>query len=178
MQRYFYNGWTHGHYVSNLFVFEPDGTIVKMVTNAPGCLHDSTIASLGYVYETLEDINREFNVMTVVDSAFEVTNYDCLIQSGQTLPADLDGDLLTVAREATSLRQMEEWGMRGIQGSFPRLKDKIIFEERGERQIIIQLIARLYNFRSNTVGINQLKSVYMPNLEEISDVAFKKYYTE
>ena len=68
--------------------------------------------------------------------------------------------------------------MSGMKGSFPRLKDRIIFEERGERQIIIQLIARLYNFRSNTVGINQLKSVYMPNLEEISDVAFKKYYTE
>ena len=27
IQRMFYNGWTHGHYVSNIFVFAMDGTI-------------------------------------------------------------------------------------------------------------------------------------------------------
>jgi hypothetical protein len=29
VQNYFYNGWTHDHYVSNLFLFSPDGKIRK-----------------------------------------------------------------------------------------------------------------------------------------------------
>jgi hypothetical protein len=27
MQSHFYNGWTHGHYIANLFLFTPDGHI-------------------------------------------------------------------------------------------------------------------------------------------------------
>jgi hypothetical protein len=33
IQSQFYNGWTHGHYVSNVFVI-----------NAPGSFHDSTVS--------------------------------------------------------------------------------------------------------------------------------------
>jgi hypothetical protein len=32
---------------------------------------------------------------------------------------------------------MAEWGMRAFQGSFPKLKEKILLEERGERKIIL-----------------------------------------
>jgi len=42
-QRKFYNGWTHGHYITNLFAFAPDGTIVACVLNCPGCVHDSRV---------------------------------------------------------------------------------------------------------------------------------------
>ena len=35
-QSVFYNGWTHGHYTSNVFIFAPNGQIVAMVVNAPG----------------------------------------------------------------------------------------------------------------------------------------------
>ena len=45
VQNYFYNGWTHDHYVSNLFLFSPDGKIRKYFLNAPGCWHDSTLAN-------------------------------------------------------------------------------------------------------------------------------------
>jgi len=31
----FYNGWNHGYYISNLFVFAPDGTIAACVSNCP-----------------------------------------------------------------------------------------------------------------------------------------------
>ena len=66
--------------------------------------------------------------------------------------------------EATSVRQMAEWGMRGLQGSFPRLKDRFIYEERGERAVVLQLLPRLYNMRVNQIGINQIRSTYMPHL--------------
>ena len=46
-QNAFYNGWTCGHYISNIFVFALDGKIVAMVINAPGSFHDSTIMQMG-----------------------------------------------------------------------------------------------------------------------------------
>jgi hypothetical protein len=36
--------------------------------------------------------------------------------------------------------------MRAFQGSFPRLKEKIRFEERGERKIMLNLMVLLDNF--------------------------------
>ena len=53
-QSVFYNGWTHGHYISNVFVFAPNGTIVAMVINAPGALHDSTLMEMGKLYDKME----------------------------------------------------------------------------------------------------------------------------
>jgi hypothetical protein len=48
--------------------------------------------------------------------------------------------------------------MRGFQGSFPRLKDTIMFRRNGrERQLFLVLIPMLYNFRSRYVGLNQIQ---------------------
>ena len=71
-QRMFYNGWTHGHYVSCIFVFAPDGTIPMCAVNAPGCMHDSMVASYGGIYGKLESAFNEHGVKTVVDSAFSL----------------------------------------------------------------------------------------------------------
>jgi hypothetical protein len=76
-QNNFYNGWTHNHYVSNLFLFFPDGR--------------NNIDAQGKVRQRS-----------------------------------------AIHRQATSVRQLSEWGMRGLQGSFPRLKDRLLYEERGE----------------------------------------------
>jgi hypothetical protein len=35
-------------------------------------------------------------------------------------------------KKATAVRQLSEWGMRGLQASFPRLKDRITWEMGGE----------------------------------------------
>jgi DDE superfamily endonuclease len=69
-QSKYYNGWTHGHYVSCIFVFAPDGTITVCALNAPGCLHDSTVAEYGGVYDKLRSLFQLFVAKTVADSAF------------------------------------------------------------------------------------------------------------
>ena len=69
-----------------------------------------------------------------------------------------------MSRQATSIQQLSEWGMRCLQGSFPRLKDKFRYEEKGERKFIVQMIVLLYNFRASKVGQNQIASVYVPYL--------------
>ena len=65
-------------------------------------------------------------------------------------------------REATSLRQAAEWGMRAIQGSMPRLKDNLHYEDNGERKRIMKLVPLLYNLRLARVGLNQIANTYVP----------------
>ena len=43
-QGMYYNGWTHGHYITNVFVFAADGTCIDCVLNVPGSVHDSQVA--------------------------------------------------------------------------------------------------------------------------------------
>jgi len=46
----------HDHYVTNLLVFAPDGTIIgDCVLNCPGSMHDSELAYFGGVYDRLRD---------------------------------------------------------------------------------------------------------------------------
>jgi DDE superfamily endonuclease len=167
VQNYFYNGWTHDHYVSNLFLFSPDGKIRKYYLNAPGCWHDSTLANTSNVYNELDEIyHAHGGAQVVVDSAFSKDNRPSLVKSHQNI-LDRNGAVRehsTRFRDATSVRQLSEWGMRGLQGSFPRLKDRLRYEERGERKIILHLIVLLYNFRASTVGLNQIQSTFMPHL--------------
>ncbi len=82
----------------------------------------------------------------VVDSAFASEEWESLIKSYQNVEGR-HGRLwqdCKVNNEATAVWQMAEWGMRGIQSSFPRLKEKVKFEEQGEWKIILYLMVYLY----------------------------------
>lgn len=166
IQNMFYNGWTHDHYVGNVFVFGPDGCIVAMVLNAPGAMHDSGIATYGNLYEKMEYMFDTFGVKSCVDSAFMAVKKAHMIQSGQQIPLVVDGDhhKVRLNREATQFRQSAEWGMRTLQALFPRLKDRIIYEEVGERLVILKVMTQLFNLRANCVGISQIRNTYMPYL--------------
>ena len=60
-----------------------------------------------------------------------------------------------VNRQATSIQQPPEWGMQCLrQGSFPRIKAKFHYKEKGERKLILQMIVLLYNFHASKVGQN------------------------
>ena len=73
---------------------------------------------------------------------------------------------MEIAKDATSMRQSSEWGMHAFQASFPRIKDRITLEERGQWKLMIKLMIYLYNLRTRRVGINQILNVYMPSLNE------------
>ena len=149
VQNQFYNGWTHGHYVNSIFLFSPDGKIRMTVFNCPGVMHDSDMANHG-LYEKMERVYEETGGKVVVDSAFKLKLSNCLIKSSQIDP--VDGLRLLINKDATSIRQLSEWGMRMIQGGFPRIKDCIKYEEEGDRKIIFMLMIHLYNFKTTNVG--------------------------
>jgi len=60
--------------------------------------------------------------------------------------------------------------MRAIQGSFPRLKGRLIFSEDVDHQnVFLHLIAMLLNFRTRRVGLNHLSSTFYPTFEVVGD---------
>lgn len=104
----------------------------------------------------------------VADSAFAGVNTQSIIKSHQH-NINRQGAAKQkheLNAQATSVRQLSEWGMRALQGSFPRLKDRFIYEEVGTRKLALQMIVLLYNFRAGIVGQNQIASVFMPHLEK------------
>lgn len=170
IQERFYNGWTHDHYVTSVFCFCPDGTIPIAFFNVPGSVHDSQVADLGGIYDKLEKVYATTGGKCCVDSAFGNVARDFLLKSGQDI---LGSSAPTrqeqnrehqLRRQTTSARQTAEWGMLSIQASFPRVKDRFIYEERGERRIVMKMFVLLYNMRARMVGINQIRNTYMPHL--------------
>ena len=180
VQSRFFNGWKSDHYVTGVLGFVPDGTIALAFYNVPGCSHDSTVADWGNMYNKLEDVYRRTGLKFVIDSAFSSMNYEFLIKSAQDdltagdefLTIDEQIADIAVKREATSMRQCAEWGMRAVQSSFPRLKDTMTYEENGERRIIFDCLFLLFNLRSRLVGINQITSVYLPTLNIDANIEF------
>ena len=173
IQGMYYNAWTHDHYVTNVFVFSICGRIIAGVVNAPGCLHDSTLADWGGVYELLHEVYIRTGGICCVDSAFQSEGCDYLIRSAQdTTKAKNELELIQIT-QATSLRQAAEWGMHAIQSSMPRLKDRFPYEEEDkahrERDLILRIVPLLYNFRLEFVGLNQIRSTYIPSWSKDAD---------
>ena len=48
-----------------------------------------------------------------------------------------------------------------MQASFPRVKDRFVYEERGEWRIVLKMFGILYNMWARMVGINQIRNIYM-----------------
>ena len=48
------------------------------------------------------------------------------------------------------------WGMHAFQSSMPRIKDRMVFEERGERNVTLSLMILLYNFGQTWLGLINL----------------------
>ena len=72
--------------------------------------------------------------------------------------------LLTISNVYVSLRQASEWGMRGLQGTFPRFKKRLP-GNAFKRSLVIQSIVLIHNFRTEIVGLNQIRTVFDPEYE-------------
>ncbi len=120
--------------------------MVACALNAPGSWHDSEIAANCKVYDKLQLVYDRTGGIAVVDSAFSKKRCPFMIKSGKCKPGKMPMQS-TIRRQATSLRQSAEWGMRAIQGSYPRLKDQLLFSEMTENQkVVFHLITMLLSF--------------------------------
>jgi hypothetical protein len=127
----FYNGWTHRHFVSNIYVFAMDGTIRICGINTPGTTHASNMSDYSFVQKKLKRVFQLMGGKVVFVSAFHAGAVSFLVKSAQTVLLG-NGNVAVRARAATSVRQSAELGMKQFQSSFPRIKDEIRFETGGE----------------------------------------------
>ncbi len=163
-QGYFYNGWKHNHFVTSVFCYCPDGTIPIAYMNLPGSMHESTIADWGGIHDKLLLLYEGMGAVTCVNLAFRMRNSPYIIKSLQTnyigegnTDAAVQHDIMQ-KRQATSMRQSSEWGMRALQSSFPRMFDQMTYKQKGEQQIGIKMMVYFYNLHARMVGINQFKN--------------------
>ncbi|TDL17816.1 hypothetical protein BD410DRAFT_843265 [Rickenella mellea] len=170
-----YNGWLSEHFVSSVLVFSPKGTIIAARLNAPGSWHDSRIAQPIYV-KLLE--NTPAGYYLVADTAFPRGNNQIRgrirapLKAGQAIPgthADVQ-EVLAFNRQLLSYRQTAEWGMRALQGTFGRLRVPLEINHVERQADLLETCVRLHNFRTEAVGINQIRTVYMPNWDVDPDL--------
>ena len=183
-----YNSWLCEQFVSSVLVFSPKGefqdkyrpfvilnltpgTVINAILNAPGSWHDSRIARP--IYEKLRTRTPE-GFYLVADTAFPrganqiEGKIRAPIKSGQTIRGTSSAiqERMAFDRELLSYRQTAEWGMRGLQGSFGRLRIPLEIRRQQERGDLLEICVRLNNVRAEMVGINQIRSVYMPLWKE------------
>lgn len=90
------------------------------------------------------------------------------ISSGQRIRGTDEqiAEQMAFDRQLLSYRQTAEWGNRGIQGSFGRLRVPLETKDTERRGNLLEICVRAHNLRANRVGLNQIRTVYMSHWQE------------
>ena len=142
------------------------GVIIGCNLNVTGSWHDSRVA--WPLYEKLRAQTPE-GYYVVTDTAFPKGTkaiegwIKSPMKSETRLPLDKAEReyIMQFNRQLLSFRQTAEWGNRGLQGSFGRLRLPLPIGDNSFRANILETIVRLYNFCTRQVGLNQITNVYM-----------------
>jgi len=166
-QNAMYNGYHSETMVNNIIAYGPDGKVFLAAINFPGSWHDGSITAniLPYIHE------RIGNYEMCVDQGLPRSGDASFILVGpishrqaQRLAANLQQYLLTISNVYVLLHQASEWGMRGLQGAFPRFKKRLP-GNAFKQSLVIQSIVSIHNFRTEIVGLNQIRTVFDPEYE-------------
>ncbi|KAG9105542.1 hypothetical protein FRC07_009202, partial [Ceratobasidium sp. 392] len=86
------------------------------------------------------------------------------LKQGSRLPADRDERVAAIeySNRLTQARQAVEWGMRALQSVFSRLRVPMDINDPEGREQLLEVCTRLHNLWTRCVGINGIRSVYMP----------------
>jgi hypothetical protein len=155
--------------VNNVFTF---GKIFAACINFPGSWHDSSV-----VAELVASLKERLNGRKMcVDQGFPRSglDFDVLVGPYSTktirqLSPLLLSFLLAQAAVYTSLRQASEWGMRALQGTFPRLKVRLPSNSEKRRLVILSIVL-IHNLRTELVGLNQIATVFNPEYQRYVNV--------
>ncbi len=68
-----------------------------------------------------------------------------------------------------SLWQASEWGMHGMQGTFPHCKKRLP-SDYALCRLVIKAIVLVHNFRTDYIGYSQIKTVFDPEYVRIKNL--------
>jgi hypothetical protein len=140
-QNAFYCGYSCDTMVNNVFAFGPDGKVFFCAINYPGSWADGSLTA-----RFLQHIKKRIGTYKIcVDQGFPRRGKaeGILVgpipeQSARRLHRSMRDQILKLSNIYTSLCQASEWGMRGLQGSFPRCKSITATKNIGSNNICSQ----------------------------------------
>jgi hypothetical protein len=122
-----------------VLVFGPDGKVFFCAINYPGSWADGTLTSrfFNHIQKSIG------NFKICVDQGFPRSGdaHGILVgpipeRSARQLHRSVCDNLIRLSNIYTSLRQASEWGMRGLQGSFPRCKKCLPSDKDKQRMVL------------------------------------------
>ena len=159
-QNAMYCGYDCDTMVNNVFAYGPDGKVFFAAINFPGSWADGSLTA-----RFLNQMKRRMLTYKIcVDQGFPRSGdaYGTFVgpitkRAARRLHRDVRDYLLLISNVHTSLRQASEWGMRGLQGTFPRCKTLAKCENSAHscsiRAVVfklVELIFRAHNYLANS----------------------------
>jgi len=168
LQNAFFEGSIQGVKVINLFVWNFYGELIHAAINYHGNWQDGKRAGVSWLeYPKLSDEMTPPGFAILGDSAF-VNNTSTT--KGKVLRARKSNEASSIMESAElyaidiilqrvmpSERQSAEWGVRAIKAPFGRLKTPLPADS-SKRLRLLRICCHLFNFRTRTIGLNQIRS--------------------
>ncbi len=183
-QNAYYCGYDCDTMVNNVLVFGSDGKVFFCAINFPGSWLDGTLTArfFSHIKERIGDYT------ICVDQGFPRSGDTTGIlvgpipeRSARRLHSLVRDNLIRLSNVYTSLRQASEWGMRGLQGTFPCCKKRLP-SDKEKRCRVIECIILVNNFRTELVGHNQISEVFGPEYERVMNIngydRIRQYYLQ
>jgi hypothetical protein len=147
-QNAFYCGYHCDTMVNNVFAFGPDGKFFFAAVNFPRSWADGSLTA-----RFLHQMKRRIGHFKIcVDQGFPRGGDasgtfvgPVLKRQVQPLHRDVHNYQLRISNVHTLLRQASEWGMHGMQGTFPQCK-KCLLREDEMHCLVIDAIVLVHNF--------------------------------
>jgi len=167
VQNSMYSEYHSDTMVNNLFAYGSDGRVIFCAINFPGSWHDGSIMA-----NFLPNLCKKIGTykmcidqgLTKSGDALDVLVGPISHAQAYQLAPNLRPYLICLSNVYVSLHQASEWGMRGLQGTFPRCKKRLPGNPF-TCKLVIQSIVLVHNFRTETVGFNQIRTVFDPQYE-------------
>lgn len=183
-QNAYYCGYDCDTMVNNVLVFGPDGKVFFCAINYPGSWSDGTLTTRFFSH--IKDRIGDYKIC--VDQGFPRSGDATGIlvgpipeRSARRLHPLVRDNLIRMSNVYTSLRQASEWGMRGLQGTFPRCKKRLP-SNKEKRRRVLECIILVHNFRTEVVGHNQISEVFALEYERVINIhgydRIRRYYLE
>jgi hypothetical protein len=158
--------------VNNVFAYGPDGKVFFAAINFPGSWSDGSLTA-----RFLHRMKRKIgNYKICVDQGFPWSGaaHGTFVRpiskrAARHLHRNVRDYLLQISNVHTSLWQASEWGMRGMQGTFPCMKKRLP-SDHARRRLVIEAVVLIHNFRTDYVGYNQIQTVFDPEYVRVENL--------
>jgi hypothetical protein len=170
--------------VNNMFAYGPNGKVFFAAINFLGRWADNSLTAC-FLHHMKAKIG-DFKICINQGFPWSGKAYRMLLgwvmnRASRHLHCDVFNCLLLISNIHMLLQHASEWGMRGLQGTFPHCKKHFPRDLKQQRQVL-KAIVIMHNFQTDYIGYNQILTVFDPkyvcmqNLQGYGRITQKQYY--